>query len=80
MKIFTAPDTEITYRAFSLAPGKYALSVALLVRFGLHPEGQSESTVIPGVWDIITPAVKGYAVFDEGWPKLRGEYMVFGAG
>ncbi len=80
MKIFTAPDTEITYRAFSLAPGKYALSVALLVRFGLHPEGESESAVVPGVWDIITPAVKGYAVFDEGWPKLRGEYMVFGAG
>lgn len=80
MKIFTAPDTEITYRAFSLAPGKYALSVALLVRFGLQPDGQSEPRVVPGVWDIITPAVKGYAVFDEGWPKLRGEYVVFGAG
>jgi uncharacterized protein YjbI with pentapeptide repeats len=79
VKIFTAPDTEITYRAFSLAPGKYALSVALLVRFGLHPEGGSESAVAPGVWDIISPAVKGYAVFDEGWPKLRGEYLVFGA-
>ena len=79
MKIFNPPATEVTYRAFSLAPKKYSLSVAVLVRFNLHPDGEPKPDSKSPVWDVLKPAMKGYATYDEGWPKLLGEYIVFGA-
>lgn len=79
MKIFNPPATEVTYRAFSLAPKKYSLSVAVLVRFNLHPDGEPTPDSKSPVWDVLKPAMKGYSTYDEGWPKLLGEYIVFGA-
>lgn len=79
MKIFNPPATEVTYRVFSLAPKKYSLSVAVLVRFNLHPDGEPKPDSKSPVWDVLKPAMKGYATYDEGWPKLLGEYIVFGA-
>ena len=79
MKVFNPSATEVTYRVFSLAPKKYALSVAVLVRFNLHPEGEPAPDSKSPVWDVLKPAMNGYATYDEGWPKLQGEYIVFGA-
>jgi uncharacterized protein YjbI with pentapeptide repeats len=79
VKIFKPSATEVTYRVFSLAPKKYSLSVAVLVRFNLHVEGEPSVDSKSPVWDVLKPAMKGYSTYDEGWPKLQGEYIVFGA-
>jgi uncharacterized protein YjbI with pentapeptide repeats len=79
VKIFNPAQTEITFRVFSLAPKKYSMSVALLVRFNLHPDGEPSPDSKSPVWDVLKPAMKGYSTYDEGWPKLLGEYIVFGA-
>lgn len=79
MKIFNPFATEVTYRVFSLAPKKYSLSVAVLVRFNLHPDGEPSPDSKSPIWDVLKPAMKGYSTYDEGWPKLLGEYIVFGA-
>lgn len=72
-------NAEITYRALSLSPGRHSLSVTLLVHFNLHPDGEPAANATSPVWDAINPAMNDYAGFDEGWPKLNGEYLVFGA-
>ena len=79
MKLLKPPHTEVTYRTLSLAPGRHSLSIALLVHFSLHPDGEPSADATSPVWDAINPATKDYASFDEGWPKLNGEYLVFGA-
>lgn len=79
MKLLKPPHTEVTYRILSLAPGRYSLSVALLVHFSLHPDGEPSADATSPIWDAVNPAIKGYSSFDEGWPKLAGEYLVFGA-
>lgn len=71
--------TEFTYRVLSLAPDRYSLAVAFLVPFYLHEDGKPGSNVTSPVWEATKPAVEGYSVFDEGLPKLLGEYVVFGA-
>jgi len=79
MKLLKPATTELTYRALSLAPDRYSLAVAFLVPFYLQKDGKPADDVTSPVWDAIKPALEGYSVFDEGWPKLRGEYVVFGA-
>lgn len=79
MKLLKPPHTEVTYRILSLAPGRHSLSVALMVHFSLHPDGEPAADATSPIWDAVNPATKGYASFDEGWPKLTGEYLVFGA-
>lgn len=79
MKVFKPSATEVTYRIFSLSPKKYSLSVAVMVRFNLHADGEPSPESKSPVWDVLKPAMKGYAAYDEGWPKLLGEYIVFGA-
>jgi hypothetical protein len=79
MKLLKPPHTEVTYRILSLAPGRHSLSIALLVHFSLHPDGEPSADVTSPIWDAINPATKEYASFDEGWPKLNGEYLAFGA-
>ncbi|UOD50070.1 DUF2169 family type VI secretion system accessory protein [Orrella daihaiensis] len=79
MRLLKPETTEFTYRVISLAPDRYSLAVAFMVPFYLHDEGKPGPKVTSPVWEAIKPAVEGYSVFDEGWPKLRGEYVVFGA-
>lgn len=79
MRLLKPETTEFTYRVISLAPERYSLAVAFMVPFYLHDEGKPGPKVTSPVWEAIKPAVEGYSVFDEGWPKLRGEYIVFGA-
>jgi uncharacterized protein YjbI with pentapeptide repeats len=79
MKLLKPATTEFTYRAISLAPDRYSLAVAFLVPFYLHENGKPAEEVTSPVWDAVKSAAQGYSVFDEGWPKLCGEYVVFGA-
>jgi len=79
VKLLKPAHTEVTYRTLSLAPERHSLSVAVLVRFSLHPDGDPAPDATAPVWDAINPAIKAYSGFDEGWPKLNGEYLVFGA-
>ena len=69
----------MTYRTLSLAPDRHSLAVTLLVPFYLHHDGESAASSSSPVWDAIKPALEGYSTFDEGWPKLQGEYLVCGA-
>lgn len=79
MNLLKPAHTEVTYRTVSLAPGRHSLSIALLAHFSLHPDGEPAANATSPVWDAINPAMKNYAGFDEGWPKMNGEYLVFGA-
>lgn len=79
MKLIKPNRVEITYRVISLAPDRYSLAVAVLVPFKLHPQADLFEQSASPVWDAVKPAVQGYSTFDEGWPKLDGEYLVFGA-
>lgn len=79
MNLLKPETTEFTYRVVSIAPEQYSLAVAFLVPFYLHEEGKPGPEVTSPVWDAVKSALEGYSVFDEGWPKLRGEYVVFGA-
>ena len=79
MKLIKPQKVEITYRVISLAPGRYSLAAAVLVPFSLHPESEMFEGSTSPVWDAVKSALAGYSTFDEGWPKLNGEYLVFGA-
>lgn len=79
MKLLKPATTEFTYRAISLAPDRYSLAVAFLVPFYLHEDGKPTQEMTSPVWDAVKSAASGYAAFDEGWPKLCGEYVVYGA-
>ena len=79
IKLIKPATTEMTYRTLSLAPDRHSLAVTLLVPFYLHHDAQAATSSTSPVWDAIKPALEDYSTFDEGWPKLQGEYLVCGA-
>lgn len=79
MKLIKSQGCELTHKLISLTPGSHSLSVAVLMHFSLHPDGAPTPDAASPVWDAVTAALDGYGLLDEGWPKLQGEYLVFGA-
>ena len=79
MYLIKPHGSELIYKPVSLIPGQHALSVAVLVYFSLNTDGQPQADAVSPVWDAVNPALAGYGVFDEGWPKLQAEYLVMGA-
>lgn len=78
MNLIKPQICEIVHKPVSLLAGQHALSVAVLVHFSLHPDGEPQPDAVSPVWDALNPTLHGHG-FDEGWPKLQAEYLVLGA-
>lgn len=73
-----AESVELVHRLYSPAPDHYALAVGVLVPFTLHDAQGGHTRPDTPLWDVINAAL-GDQVFDEGWPKPTGEFLVAGS-
>lgn len=70
---------EIVHRIYSPEPNHYVLVVGVLVPFAL--QGQDNPVNLPAepLWTVINRSL-AEDIFDEGWPKPKGEFLVAGYG
>jgi uncharacterized protein YjbI with pentapeptide repeats len=72
-------DTEFIHRVYSPAQGRFCLSVGLLVPFSLETQATALPDLQGSLWDIVSATLGKDTVLDEGWPKVRGEFLAAGA-
>ena len=79
MRVFKPDNVGLLYRGY-LWDNKPLFSVAAVGLFSLVGE-EADHNILPEseLWPAIEAGVGKKAVFDEGWPKQRGEYLVYGA-
>ncbi|MFM7012882.1 MAG: DUF2169 domain-containing protein [Betaproteobacteria bacterium] len=79
MKIIKPDRTECVFRTLSQENGVHGLAFGLLHVFSLHPDGEANLTEPGALWSIAQKALGADALLDEGWPKERGEFLLYGS-
>ncbi|MFC4299695.1 DUF2169 domain-containing protein [Castellaniella hirudinis] len=78
LKTFKPDSTELIHHLFSPQPGQTVLSLGLITPFALSASGHPEPPALGSLWSAIQQVLGKEDVFDEGWPKQRGELLVAG--
>ncbi|MGF6649517.1 uncharacterized protein YjbI with pentapeptide repeats/uncharacterized protein YoxC [Paraburkholderia youngii] len=78
MKILTPPNMAVLYRSLRLARVD-SLAIGVMGCFRFDATGRDALIPEQEMWPIVTRALGGDAVLDEGYPKPAGEYKVYGA-
>jgi hypothetical protein len=78
MRFVHPSSAEIMKRVISPSNGEYALSYGVITTFPLHPDAPLDNPSISQVWPIALPNIGETGILDEGWPKTRGEFLVYG--
>ena len=79
MKIIKPDPTEVLTRVFSNSANQYCLSIGLVQSFSLHPTAAQAAPGTSLIWPTAGKALGADAFLDEGFPKARGEFLVYGA-
>lgn len=80
MKLIHPPYAEVVKRIISLSTNRHALSYGLILPFSLHERGPSIPSDFSPVWPWVIASMGEDCIFDEAWPKARGEFLAYGAG
>ena len=78
MKIIKPERSEVVYRTLASQRGDNLLSIGLMTLFPLHPEVEIDLTQPGLLWDVAQQALGSEGTLDEGWPKSRSEFLVYG--
>ncbi len=79
MKIIKPDRTECVFRTVSHSSGVSSLAFGLLHVFPLHADGEQYLSEPGALWSIAEKAMGSDVLLDEGWPKARGEFLVYGS-
>jgi uncharacterized protein YjbI with pentapeptide repeats len=79
MKIIKPDRTECVFRTVSQGDGINRLAFGLLHAFALHPDAEDNLSEPGALWAIAQKALGQDASLDEGWPKAKGEFLLYGA-
>ncbi|NQW85174.1 MAG: DUF2169 domain-containing protein [Alcaligenaceae bacterium] len=79
MKILKPDTAEVLVRVFSDSDQQYALAIGLLQSFALHSTAVLPDPHASIVYAVAAQALGKDALLDEGLPKARGEFLVYGA-
>lgn len=79
MKIIKPDRTECLFRVVSQSSGANCLAFGLLHMFALRGDAEDTFAEPGALWSIAQKAMGTDAVLDEGWPKARGEFLVYGS-
>jgi len=78
MKIFKPDNLALLYRSLRVA-GKNRLSLGLMAFFPFDKTGMDALLPEAQMWADAAAAIGANAVLDEGGPKSRGEFLVYGS-
>jgi hypothetical protein len=79
LKLIHPAFSEVISRVIVDTGGRYVLSYGLVVPFALHPDGPTIPADRSPVWPWAIAAMGDNCLLDEAWPKVRGEYLAYGA-
>lgn len=79
MKIIKPDAAEVLVRVFSNSQQQYCLSIGLIQSFALHLSATLPDPHTSLVYAVAAEALGKNAILDEGLPKARGEFLLYGA-
>jgi uncharacterized protein YjbI with pentapeptide repeats len=79
MKIVKPDAAEVLVRVFSNSQHQYCLSIGLIQSFALHSSATLPAPHTSLVYAVAAEALGKNAMLDEGLPKARGEFLLYGA-
>ena len=79
MKIIKPDAAEVFTRVFSNSQQQYCLSIGLIQSFALHSSATLPEPGASLVYAVAAQALGKDALLDEGLPKTRGEFLLYGA-
>jgi uncharacterized protein YjbI with pentapeptide repeats len=79
MKIIKPDAAEVLVRVFSNSQQQYCLSIGLIQSFALHSSAALPEQGASLVYAVAAEALGKDALLDEGLPKARGEFLLYGA-
>lgn len=78
MKVIKPETSEVVYRTLLSPFGDQLFSVGVLTLFSLHPETSVDLSQAGAIWAVAKQALGTDTILDEGWPKSRSEFLVYG--
>ena len=79
MKVLKPECSEVIYRTLLNTSDEQMFAIGLMTLFPLHKETEIDVTQPGTVWRVAQQALGIDAILDEGWPKHRSEFLVYGS-
>jgi hypothetical protein len=79
MKVLKPECSEVVYRTLLNSSDEQMFAIGLLTLFPLHKDTEIDVTQPGTVWRVAQQALGADATLDEGWPKHRSEFLVYGS-
>lgn len=76
--LFIKPaELEFVHRVFSPEANRFSLAIGMLVPFRLFDQQAPEPQ--GSLWEAVSRVLDKTAILDEGWPKVKGEFLAAGS-